>query len=99
MIMADDLPEADMNFLVVIQTTGSSNSRPLPPFEYLPAATCNNDIINFWAPNIRCVEMMLADFGPEVSEVLQTGKRALFRAHLSSAQRSSEKIDLAYSLR
>jgi tRNA (mo5U34)-methyltransferase len=70
-----------------------------PIAEYLPGTTCNNDISNFWAPNVRCVEMMLADCGFEVAEILQFGERALFRARLSAAARASEKIALAYSLR
>jgi tRNA (mo5U34)-methyltransferase len=83
---------------LLLETYISRKHPDAPIAEYLPGTTCNNDITNFWAPNIRCVEMMLADFGFEVSETLDFGERALFRAHLSSAV-SSEKIRLAYSLR
>lgn len=79
---------------LLLETYVSRKHEDKPIAEYLPARTCNNDISNFWAPNIKCVSEMLKDCGYTITEQFDAGERAFFRARVSG---EGQKVELAYS--
>lgn len=70
-----------------------------PVAEYLPAASCNNDITNFWAPNPLCCEMMLQDCGFIVGRRILNDNRGFFEAHVNPKPNADEKTRMAYGFR
>jgi tRNA (mo5U34)-methyltransferase len=68
-----------------------------PIAEYLPAATWNNDMTNFWAPNPLCCEMMLKDCGFSVDRKVLNDNRGLFDSTIVKAPDADKKARLAYS--
>jgi SAM-dependent methyltransferase len=53
--------------------------RTVPLMQFFPGAACNNDPTNYWGPNTRCVEAMLAETEFSVERVVPLGQRAVFQ--------------------
>jgi hypothetical protein len=51
----------------------------IPLMQFFPGATANGDPTNYWGPNVRCVEAMLAETEFRVERVARVPKRALFQ--------------------
>lgn len=54
-------------------------SPDLPLMQFFPGASFNGDPTNYWGPNVRCVEAMLADTEFRVERVARVPERALFQ--------------------
>lgn len=64
---------------------------------YLPAASFNNDMTNFWAPNAACCEAMLKDCGFNVERTILNDDRGFFDTVVNPAPNADIKIKTAYS--
>lgn len=73
-----------------VETLGSE-----PLARYLPAKSLSNDITNFWAPNVACLEAMMTDVGIGLRRTETWGSRVLIEG---VAQEDSYKYKLAYGL-
>ena len=56
----------------------------LPLMQFFPGASFNGDPTNYWGPNVRCVEAMLAETEFRVERVARVPKRALFQCAVVS---------------
>ena len=50
----------------------------IPLMQFFPGASCNGDPTNYWGPNVRCVEAMLAETEFRVERVARVPCRAVF---------------------
>ena len=82
---------------LLLETLVTRKIEDQPFAEYLPATSCNNDIGNFWAPNVLCVQAMLTDCGFIVTETQTLETRAISRARMDTS--GGVKMRKAYSLR
>jgi tRNA (mo5U34)-methyltransferase len=86
---------------LIIETLVSTDLGDEPCARYCPAATLNNDLTNFWIPNITCVKAMLVDVGfvVERSEMVSQDEhrgRAAFWCRTNKAAMATHKMDVAY---
>jgi len=56
----------------------------LPLMQFFPGASCNGDPTNYWGPNVRCVEAMLAETEFRVERVARLPRRAVFQCGVVS---------------
>lgn len=64
-----------------------------PMARYLPKATLNGDISNWWAPNVECVTAIVEDAGLQVERVVRWPERCLVSATMGD---QDYKFRLAY---
>lgn len=55
----------------------------VPLMQFFPGAMCNNDVTNYWGPNVRCVEAMLQENNFRVISHQRRGDRAVFRCEVA----------------
>lgn len=66
--------------LLIVETVYAMNLVPVPVARFLPERAVNNDPTNFWAPNLRCLDLMLRRAGfPEVTVFSRNPRRSLAR--------------------
>lgn len=58
-----------------------------PIMRFYPADALNHDFTNYWGPNLRCVEAMLAESGFEVVRSVRTGSRAVLECRTVESER------------
>jgi len=69
----------------------------VPLARYIAADELNDDLTNFWAPNVACIKAQMKDVGFEVQEPIDTwGDRCLVRGVTGER---SKKYDIAYIAR
>jgi len=54
----------------------------IPLMQFFPGASYNGDPTNYWGPNVRCVEAMLAEAEFLVERVARVPRRAVFQCAL-----------------
>jgi tRNA (mo5U34)-methyltransferase len=57
----------------------------IPLMQFFPGRVCNNDPTNYWGPNVRCVEAMLAEAEFRVERVARVPRRAVFQCAAASS--------------
>ena len=82
---------------LIVETLISLDHNDEPIAEYLPAASVNGDSTNFWAPNLRCCEAILADAGYLVMKTFVHDNRAVLHCRRDPAPGAGNKMELAYS--
>src|SRR6185436_10292553 len=65
----------------------------IPLMQFFPGASFNGDPTNYWGPNVRCVEAMLAETEFRVERVARVPKRALFQCAVVSNPASTYYLD------
>jgi tRNA (mo5U34)-methyltransferase len=85
------LPDASETSLAVL----NERLAAIPLMQFLPGATCNGDPTNYWAPNVRCVEAMLAETEFRVERVVHIPQRALFQCAAVSNPQTGYYLDAA----
>jgi len=89
---------------VILETLVATDLGEESRARYHPEASLNNDLTNFWSPNLACVRSMLADVGfvLERDRILEQGQssgRAIFWCRKGAAGTKRTKTDIAYSQR
>jgi tRNA (mo5U34)-methyltransferase len=56
----------------------------LPIMQFYPGTALNNDATNFWAPNFKCMEMLLLESNFEVLDKKLYGQRANFKCRVAT---------------
>ena len=56
----------------------------VPIMQFYPGAALNNDITNYWAPNFKCMEMLLLESNFEVIDKKLYGQRASFKSRIAT---------------
>jgi len=67
----------------------------IPLMQFFPGASCNGDPTNYWGPNVRCVEAMLAESEFRVERVARVPKRALFQCAVDSSPQTAYYLNAA----
>lgn len=62
----------------------------IPIMQFYPRNSLNNDPSNYWAPNLRCMELMLVESNFAVLEKILNGSRGIFRC------RTLDDADMKY---
>lgn len=65
----------------------------IPLMQFFPGASCNGDPTNYWGPNVRCVDAMLAESEFRVERVARVPRRALFQCAIVSNPRTAHYLD------
>jgi tRNA (mo5U34)-methyltransferase len=84
--------------LLILETLVSREHEDEPRARYLPAASLNGDLTNFWAPNVSCCRHMLTDCGFTVRDTWVGDTRALFHCGLATGADATMKVDVAYGI-
>lgn len=50
-----------------------------PIMQFYPGSSLNNDPSNYWAPNLKCMELMLMESSFAVHEMILNGQRGIFK--------------------
>ena len=67
----------------------------VPLMQFFPGAVCNGDPTNYWGPNVRCVEAMLAEAEFRVERVARVPRRAVFQCAAVSSPESAYFLNAA----
>jgi len=67
----------------------------LPIMQFFPGASCGGDPTNYWGPNVRCVEAMLAETEFRVERVARVATRALFQCAAVSDPQTAYYLNAA----
>lgn len=67
----------------------------IPLMQFYPRDTLNKDWSNFWAPNLRCLEDMLAEADFQVTHSQVYGSRAVVHADVGRDERAEDERDIA----
>ena len=67
----------------------------IPLMQFFPGASYNSDPTNYWGPNVRCVEAMLAETEFRVERVARVPTRALFQSAVVSGTPEGYYLDAA----
>jgi tRNA (mo5U34)-methyltransferase len=67
----------------------------IPLMQFFPGASCNGDPTNYWGPNVRCVEAMLAETEFRVERVARVPGRALFESAVVSTPQTAYYLNAA----
>nr|QQZ51801.1 DUF1698 domain-containing protein [Phenylobacterium glaciei] len=81
---------------LILETLVSRKHEDEPFAEYLPADSNNADYTNFWAPNPKCCEMMLADAGFIVESSWINDSRGMFHCAVHPEEWATKKMRVAY---
>src|SRR5262249_35838580 len=65
----------------------------IPLMQFFPGAACNGDPTNYWGPNVRCVETMLAETEFRVERVTRTARRAVFQCAVTSNPQAAHYLN------
>jgi tRNA (mo5U34)-methyltransferase len=65
----------------------------IPLMQFFPGASHNGDPTNYWGPNVRCVEAMLAETEFRVERVARVPRRALFQCAVDSNPQAAYYLD------
>ena len=67
----------------------------IPLMQFFPGASCNGDPTNYWGPNVRCVEAMLAETEFRVERVARVPRRAVFQCAVVSNPQTAYYLNAA----
>jgi tRNA (mo5U34)-methyltransferase len=67
----------------------------IPLMQFFPGASCGGDPTNYWGPNVRCVEAMLAESEFRVERVARVPRRALFQCAVVSSPQTAYYLNAA----
>ena len=67
----------------------------IPLMQFFPGAAFNEDPTNYWGPNVRCVETMLAETEFRVERVARVPTRALFQCAVVSNTQANYYLSAA----
>jgi len=67
----------------------------IPLMQFFPGASCNGDPTNYWGPNVRCVEAMLAETEFRVERVARVPRRAVFECAAVSNPKTAYYLNAA----
>jgi tRNA (mo5U34)-methyltransferase len=67
----------------------------IPLMQFFPGASCQGDPTNYWGPNVRCVEAMLAETEFRVERVARVPRRALFQSAVVSNPQTAHYLNAA----
>jgi hypothetical protein len=67
----------------------------IPLMQFFPGASCGGDPTNYWGPNVRCVDAMLAEAEFRVERVARVPARALFQCAVVSSPDTAYYLDAA----
>jgi tRNA (mo5U34)-methyltransferase len=67
----------------------------VPLMQFFPGAVCFNDPTNYWGPNVRCVEAMLAETEFRVERAARVPRRAIFQCAVMSDPKSAYYLNSA----
>jgi tRNA (mo5U34)-methyltransferase len=67
----------------------------IPLMQFFPGAACGGDPTNYWGPNVRCVEAMLAETEFHVERVARVPGRAVFQCAAVSNPRVAYFLNAA----
>jgi tRNA (mo5U34)-methyltransferase len=67
----------------------------IPLMQFFPGSSCNGDPTNYWGPNVRCVEAMLAETEFRVERVARVPRRALFQCAVASDPKTAYYLNAA----
>lgn len=81
---------------LILETLVSRRHEDEPFAEYLPSDSNNDDYTNFWAPNPKCCEMMLADAGFIVESSWVNDSRGMFHCAVHPEEWATKKMRVAY---
>jgi tRNA (mo5U34)-methyltransferase len=68
-------------------------SEAIPLMQFFPGDSYNGDPTNYWGPNVRCVEAMLAETEFRVERTVQVPQRALFQCAAVSNPQAAYYLD------
>lgn len=71
----------------------------IPLMQFFPGAVCGGDPTNYWGPNVRCVEAMLAETEFRVERVARVPRRAVFQCAAISNPQSDYYLSAAEGTR
>jgi tRNA (mo5U34)-methyltransferase len=78
---------------VVLDFGGDTETLPL--MRFFAGASWNGDPTNYWGPNVRCVEDLLAESGFAAAGVMRFGDRALFACDAIDNHVAAYYLDVA----
>src|SRR5215469_2874966 len=90
---------------LILETLIATDLGEEPRARYHPEASLNNDLTNFWSPNLACVRSMLTDVGfvlerhGNLRQHDHSSGRAIFWCRKSTPETKRTKTDIAYSQR
>jgi tRNA (mo5U34)-methyltransferase len=67
----------------------------IPLMQFYPGAVCGGDPTNYWGPNVRCVEAMLAETEFTVERVARVPRRAVFQCAVVSNPQAAYYLNAA----
>jgi tRNA (mo5U34)-methyltransferase len=67
----------------------------IPLMQFFPGSAYNGDPTNYWGPNVRCVEAMLAESEFHVERIARVPRRALFQCAAVSDGKTAYFLDAA----
>jgi tRNA (mo5U34)-methyltransferase len=79
----------------VMATALDERLATIPLMQFFPGASCNGDPTNYWGPNVRCVEAMLAETEFRVERVARVPGRALFQCAVVSNPQTAYYLNAA----
>jgi hypothetical protein len=91
LVIDDAMPMPDGSEAALAQMV--SRLAALPLMQFFPGASCNGDPTNYWGPNVRCVEAMLAETEFRVVRVARLPRRAVFQCGVVSNPQVAYYLD------
>ncbi len=67
----------------------------IPLMQFFPGDALNNDFTNYWAPNLRCMELMLRESNFAVLETIPNGHRGIFKCRAGDNAQLKYFMDVA----
>lgn len=80
---------------LVALSSVSKELEEVPIMQFYPRNSLNNDSSNYWAPNIKCMELMLIESNFSLLEKKLHGSRGLFKCQITFDECLSYQMEIA----